>query len=491
MPRRGIRGGLLKFIDEQDLDMFYFAILEVLEEVGILMEYRPALEMFRDHGADVDFEKKIVKISEGLLKKALLTAPSRFTLHGKTPEWDVKVDLERVYTISGSCALSVLDLDGVHRPATRQDLIDLTRLLDTLPHLDIMHQIVVPSDVHEIGYPLINFSTCFSHSTRNYYSQAHSAESVRDQIKMAAVYQGSEEEACRKPMFTEVVCMVSPLKHEKTGSEVLMESAKWGIPIYVEVDAMCGSTTPAPIAGTLVEQAANVLAGVVLAQLVNPGVPCIFAIASGIMDMRTGAYAGSAPESNLIHAATAQIAHYFGLPYQGGTGIEAKVPDAQAGYERALHVLTNILAGTNFVHLIYGMMEQMLLASYEQCLIDEEIIGAAIRIAKGFDVTDYTLSVDLLSRVGPLGKHFLTQKETREFYRQDRWEPTLTDRSTWDTWERAGAKSMRQRANDLARKILAEERPMPVTKEQAEEIERIAQDGVKRAIERVKKREEG
>ena len=152
-------------------------------------------------------------------------------------------------------------------------------------------------------------------------------------------------------------------------------------------------------------------------------------------------------------------------------------------------VLTNILAGTNFVHLIYGMMEQMLLVSYEQCLIDEEIIGAAFRIARGFDVTDYTLSVDLLSRVGPLGKHFLTQKETREFYRQVRWEPTLTDRNTWDAWERAGAKSMRQRANELARKILAEERPMPVTKEQAEEIERIAQDGVKRAIERLKKTE--
>ena len=486
MPRRGLRGGMLKFIREDDLAQIKFAVIEVLAEVGVLMEYRPALEMLADHGAQVDWSTSVVKIPESLLNRALLTAPSRFTLYGKTPEYDIKVDLERVYTMSGSCALSVLDLDGVHRPAVRQDLVDITRLLEEMPNLDIMHQIVVPSDVPELGYELVNFATCYSISRRNYYSQAQSAQSVRDQIKMAAVFQGSEEEVRRKPTFTEVVCMVSPCKHEKQNSEVLMEAAKYGIPLYIEVDALCGATTPAPIAGTLVEQGANVLAGVVLAQCVNPGTPCIFAIASGIMDMATGAYSGAAPETTLIHAATAQVAHAFGLPYQGGTGIDAKLPDAQAGYERALQVLTNILAGTNFVHLSYGMMEQMLLASYEQCVIDEEIIAAAFRIAKGFDVNDYTLSVDLLARVGPLGGHFLTQRETRDFYRKDRWVPTISNRDPWDTWMAAGGKDMRQAANERARAILAEDKPWAVSKEQAEEIERICQDGVRRAQERKK-----
>jgi len=484
MPRRGFRGGLLKFIREDDLEQIRFAIVELLAEVGVRMEYRPALELLADHGARVDWERSVVKISEALLEKALLTAPSRFTLYGKTPEWDVKVDLDRVYTIGGSCALWVLDLDGAHRPAVREDLVQLTRLLEAMPHLDVMHQIVVPSDVPELGYDLINFATCYSVSKRNYYSQAQSAESVRDQIKMAAVFQGSERETCAKPMFSEVVCMVSPLKHEKQNSEVLMESAKYGIPLYIEVDALCGATTPAPIAGTLVEQGANVLAGVVLAQLVNPGTPCVFAIASGIMDMANGAYSGGAPETTLIHAATAQVAHRFGLPYQGGTGIDAKLPDAQAGYERALQILTNILAGTNFVHLSYGMMEQMLLSSYEQVVIDEEIIGAAFRIARGFEVNDYTLSTDLLARVGPLGGHFLNQRETRDFYRKDRWMPTITNRDTWDSWQAAGGKDMRQAANERARAILAQEMPWAVSPEQAAEIERLAQDGVQRAQQR-------
>ncbi|MHB0875492.1 MAG: trimethylamine methyltransferase family protein [Anaerolineae bacterium] len=484
MPRRGLRSNRLKFIREDDLDQIRFAIVEVLAEAGVLMEYRPALEMLADHGAEVDWKTNVVKINEGLLERALLTAPSCFTLYGKTPDYDVKVDLERVYTIGGSCALAVLDLDGNHRPAVRQDLVDLTRLLEEMPHLDVMHQIVVPSDVPELGYELVNFSTCYSISTRNYYSQAQSAQSVRDQVRMAAVYQGSEEEARRRPTFSEVVCMVSPCKHEKQNSEVLMESAKYGIPLYIEVDALCGATTPAPIAGTLVEQGANVLAGVVLAQLINPGTPCVFSIASGILDMANGAYSGAAPETTLIHAATAQVAHHFGLPFQGGTGIDAKLPDAQAGYERALQVLTNILAGTNFVHLSYGMMEQMLLASYEQVVIDEEIISAAYRIARGFEVNDSTMSVDLLKRVGPLGGHFLTQRETRDFYRKDRWIPTISNRDPWETWKAAGGKDMRQAANERARAILAEDKPWAVSSQQAEEIERICQDGVQKAQER-------
>ncbi|GAI41913.1 unnamed protein product, partial [marine sediment metagenome] len=113
------------------------------------------------------------------------------------------------------------------------------------------------------------------------------------------------------PIFTEVVCMVSPLTHPAQMAEVLMESAKCGIPVYVEVDAQPGATSPVTLAGTLVEQNANVLCGITLAQLVNSGTPCIYAIASGIMDMKTGNYSGAAPETCLLHAATAQVAHFY------------------------------------------------------------------------------------------------------------------------------------------------------------------------------------
>ena len=214
-----------------------------------------------------------------------------FTLYGKTEETDIKVDPERVYTIGGSSALNVLDLDGNYRPAVFDDLIRFTLLQDKLEHLHIMHAIVIPSDLEEYGVDRMLFAGAFPYTTRNYYSQSQTgADGVLDQIKMAAVVQGSEDAVRKNPMFTEVVCMVSPLKHEKVNSEVIMECAINNIPVYIEVDSMTGGTTPAPIAGTLVEQNANVLAGIVFAQLVKPGAPCIYSIASGLMDMTTGGY---------------------------------------------------------------------------------------------------------------------------------------------------------------------------------------------------------
>jgi len=489
MPIRGLKGGLLNFLSETDLDAIHFATLEVLGEVGIKMEHRPALEIFRDFGAKVDFTNSIVKIDEQFLNKALSTAPSRFTLYGKNEDFDVKVDPERVYTIGGSSALNVLDLDGKYRPALFDDLIRFTILLDRMKHLHIMHAIVIPSDLEEYGVDRMLFAGTFPYTSRNYYSQSQTgSDGVLDQIKMAAVLQGSEEAVRKNPMFTEVVCMVSPLQHEKVNSEVLIEAAKNNIPVYVEVDAMPGGTTPAPIAGTLVEQNANVLAGIVLAQLVNPGTPCIYSIASGLMDMSTGGYAGAAPETNLLHCATAQVAHYYSLPFQGGTGIDAKIPDAQAGYERAMQVLSNALAGTNFIHLSFGMMEMMLTASYEQCVIDNEIMGATFKMLEGVPVNDETLSVDLLRKVGPRSAHFLTFKETSEYVRKNYWVPEITDRNVWSSWKAMGGKSMQQTASEVAKRILAENDKPFIPEDQAKEIMEMAKAFHKKAIENLKKK---
>jgi trimethylamine--corrinoid protein Co-methyltransferase len=488
MPIRGLKGGMLKFLSNDDLDAIHYATLEILSETGVKMEYKPALEMFHAHGANVDFENSIVKIDESLLNKALSSAPSMFTLYGKNETTDIKVDPERVYTIGGSSALNVLDLEGNRRPAIFDDLIRFTILLDKLEHLHIMHAIVIPSDLEEYGVDRMLFAGTFPYTTRNYYSQSQTgADGVLDQIRMAAVVQGSEDAVRKNPMFTEVVCMVSPLQHERVNSEVLMECAINNIPVYIEVDSMIGGTTPAPIAGTLVEQNANVLAGIVLAQLVRPGAPCIYSIASGLMDMTTGGYAGAAPETNLLHCATAQVAHYYNLPFQGGTGIDAKLPDAQAGYERAMQVLSNALAGTNFIHLSFGMMEMMLTASYEQCVIDNEIMGATFKMLKGIEVNDATLSVDLLKKVGPKSAHFLTFKETSDYVRKNFWVPQITDRSNWSAWKAQGGKTMQQAANDVAVKILAENKEPVISAQQNEEIMRMARSFHKRAVEKIKK----
>ena len=479
-----LKGGQYKVLIDDQVEDIHEASLEVLAEVGVRVEYRPALELMADCGCNVDFNKRIVKIPEHILRKALESAPSRFTLYGRKPEFDVHVNTQNVYTIGGSSALFVLDLDGKRRPATLQDLVDLTRLQNALENLHIMHGIVNPQDIPQPGFCRRLFATVMKNTSRNYYSQAEDAQDVQDQVEMASLILGSKREVKEMPIFTEVVCMVSPLTHPAQMTEVLMESAKCGIPVYVEVDAQPGATSPVTLAGTLVEQNANVLCGITLAQLVNSGTLCIYSIASGIMDMKTGNYSGAAPETCLLHAATDQVAHFYNLPFQGGTGIDAVISDAQAGYERALQVLTCALSGVNFIHLSIGMMEQMLLASYEQCVIDNEILGAAFRIVKGMEINKDTIALDVIKEVGP-GGNFLTHNHTLKNFRQVRWFPKLTNREKWGNWKTKGAKDMKQRANEEARRILKEYHPQYLSSDLCEELDKFAEEAQRRVLKKV------
>ncbi len=482
MAIAGVKGGQLEVLGEDDVRQIHSAVLRVLSEVGVRMPYRPALEAMSDGGCRVDFDSEIVKVPEHVLRSALGTAPSQFTLAGQQPEFDIRVDLDTSYTIGGSSALYVLGLDGEHRPAALQDLVDLTRLQDALENLHIMHAIVVPQDIPQPGFDRILFANVVPNTSRNYYSQGQGARSIRDQVEMALVVAGSREALRDRPVFTVVLCMVSPLLHDALRLEELMECVKWGIPIYIEVDAQLGATAPITIAGAVVEECANVLTGVTLAQILSPGHPCIFAIASGSMDMSTANYCGASPEAGLMHAATAQMARFYGLPFQGGTGIDATVPDAQAGYERALQVLTNALAGTNFIHLSIGMMEQMLLASYEQCVIDNEILGAAFRITRGMEVNEDTLAVEVIKEVGPGSADYISHEHTVRHLREVTWFPQVTNRQKWDRWMAAGGRDMRQRARDIAEQILQEHHPRYLDEDQVEEIRRIASAAQEQAM---------
>jgi len=479
---RSLKGGQYKVLSDSDIRDIHNATLEVLDEVGVRIDYKPALDLMADCGCRIDFPSRIARVPEHVLKKFLDMAPSSFTLCGKTPEFDINVDTRNIYTIGGSSALFVLDLDGCRRPANVNDLAELTRLQDALENLHIMHAIVIPQDIEQEGFDRILFSTVMRNTSRNYYSQGMGAQSIRDQIEMASAVSGSTENFRKRPLFSIVVCLTSPLIQSEMRVEELMESAKHGIPLYIEADAQAGATSPITLAGTLVQQNANILCGIALAQMVNPGTPCIYAIASGIMDMSTGNYSGGSPETTLIHAASAQVAHYYNLPFQGGTGIDATIPDAQAGYERALQVLGCALSGTNFIHLSVGMMEQMLLASYEQCVIDNEIIGAALHIARGIEVNRDTLAVKIIKEVGP-GGHYLDHEHTLRNFTEVNWFPKLTNRRKWDSWMEAGGRDMRQRANEMARKILKEHHPQHLPEDVAREVDKMAVAAQRRAIE--------
>lgn len=458
----------------------------MLWEVGVRVEWKPALEVYAQYGCRVDFERQLVQIPEEVLKKALATAPSTFKLYAPDPDFNIDVNLHDVYTVAGSSALYVLDLDGFRRPSTLQDLIDFTRLIDALDHAHIMHAMVVPQDIQQQGFPQILFSKIMQNNRKHYYSQGQGGQSIIDQVEMATVLQGSLENVRTAPIFSFVVCFNSPLVHSAERVQEMMEISRYNIPIWLEPTNMMGATGPISIAGALVEHTANALAGVVLMQFLNPGHPCIPGTASGGLNMRSGTYVAASPEAVLLHCASAQMLHFYGLPYEGGSGVDSCAPDAQAGYERMLQAIPMMLAGVNFNHLALGMMDQLLTSSYELAVIDNEILTASYRFGGGFSVDPITLAVDQIKRVGP-GGHFLEQDETLFHYREHQWQPELTSRLGWEEWQRKlGGKDMRQRANEKARKILAQHHPQLVTTEQAKELDRLAFLSQQRLIDQAK-----
>ena len=465
---------LLQFLSQPQVESIHQAILEVLWNPGIRVEWRPALEVYASAGCQVDFERQIVQIPGQVLENALESTPSSFSLYGTTPEDEIHVTLEDIYTIAGSSALNVLDLDGRHRRATLQDLVDFTRLIDSLGNADIMHAMVVPQDIPQIGFDRILLSTILKNSTKHYYSQGLGGSSVRDQVEIASIVQGSTKAVMEQPCFSMVVCLVSPLVHPAERVQEVMECARFGIPLWLEATNMMGATAPVTVAGALVEHSANVLASLVLAQLVRPGHPCIFSVASGGFNMRTGTYVSASPEMVQLHCATAQMAHFYHLPFHGGGGLDACLPDAQAGFERTLQALPMTLAGVNFFCLAFGMMNQLLTSSYEQAVIDDEIFSAVFRLAEGIQVTPETIGLDQIRKAGP-GGQFLNQAYTMQNFRGEQWQPKLTSRLEWEQWQRvSGGKDMRQRANDLARKMLAGNHPHPLSPAQEAEIDKMA-----------------
>ena len=472
----------LEFLRDDQVHDLHQSILQVLAEVGVRIEWKPALEVFASHGCPVDFEARLVRIPQDVLEQALRTCPNQFTLHALNPQNDIQVTLEDIYTIAGSSALNVLDLEGERRPASLKDLEDFTRLIDALEMADIMHAMVVPLDIPQVGFDRILFSTILKNTTKHYYSQGQGGRSVHDQVELASLIQGGRQAVSERPCFSFVICLNSPLVHAPERVEEMMECARFGIPVWLEATNMMGATAPISIAGALVEHTANVLASITLVQLLNPGHPCIFSIASGGFNMRSGAYVASSPEAVLLHCATAQLARFYRLPFQGCSGVDSCLPDAQAGYERAMQAVSFGLARVNFIHLAFGMMDQLLTSSFEQAVIDDEIFKAAFRLIQGIPVTEETMAVDQIKNVGP-GGQFLDQEYTLRNYRQHQWQPRMTVRMEWTEFQRLqGGRDMRQRANYEARRILETHHPNPLDELLAVELDRLAREKQAQAI---------
>ncbi|MEM2122447.1 MAG: trimethylamine methyltransferase family protein [Candidatus Bathyarchaeia archaeon] len=481
MPLSGIKGGQLKFFTKSQIYNLHITSLNILEQIGVVMDDDAALKLMGDSGAEVNYKDRIVKIPQHLVLEALGKIPRNITLYGRNSRNDVTLTRDMLYNGSANNAIAVLDFNGERRPAKFKDLEDFTRLQDALENIHIMSTpITAFSDVPPKGV----YKKCYEGVVRNtekhVINQADGAKEVRDEARMAAAVMDAElEEVGKKPIFSVIADLAPPLKYPKTIVEIIMECAKYRIPILLESDPYAGGTAPITTAGILLQQNAEILAGITLAELTKPGTPIIYTCAPMILDMRLGVASLGAPERGVYHVAAAQLCRYYGIPLCGVAGTtDSKIVDVQAGYEKAISYLMAALSGVNIITSHTGTLESVLTISYEQSVIDDEIYGMVFRILRGGDISDESLheAFEVIGKVGPLGSHYLSQEHTRRYFSLEEWLPKVSDRNKWDAWVKKGMKSALKLAREKAEKILKEHRPEPLPRDTLEEITRIAEE---------------
>jgi trimethylamine--corrinoid protein Co-methyltransferase len=481
----GILGGQLKFLNKDQMREIDYATKEVLWHTGVVMPSKDALKVMDDAGAVVDFKKEHVWIPPYLVDEAVRKSPKGFRISGRDPKKYIDMKGDNVYFGPYIGPTFILDLEGTHRPFTVKDSQDVLRLTDALPHLDVaggggtynstpvedlnlsMRTRRARSIIRSLEFsekPVdMNVNYVTDHE-REKWALENPKQWALDQIQLGITLRGSLEELRKMPFGGGVNEPVSPLLHTPNQIEWELTYARHGLPIWIGTEPMMSATAPATVAGTVVLWNAEALSCLVLGQMAaspEQRPPVVFLAIGGAFDQKSaqGPMLGS-PESALIIAASAQMSKYYGFPCRCIGDTESKLPDAQAGYETATFLLTAAMSGVNYCHFA-GLIAHENGFSFEKAVLDDDMIQYVKRLMQGVNVSQETLAVDVIHKVGP-GGTFLTQRHTADWFQKEMTFPKCFDRRNLPEWQRAGSKSARQVANERAREILKDHWPEPL-----------------------------
>lgn len=491
MVMKGVKGGKLRVLSRDQILEIHYASLDVLRNTGVVVKSREALNVLDEAGADVDHKKERAWIPPHLVEEAVRKTPHGFKLFGRNPKKYCKLEGNRVYFSTAGGPPNVLDLNGNRRHVTIKDFHDLVKLTDALDNIDLagagVHGMIEEIELPEAVQRAREFFRTLKNTDKpcGLLEAGRGADQAMDSIKMACAVRGDLKRLRMKPMTRCHVNPVSPLTLSKELIESALVYARNGLPIHFGSEVLGGATGPATLAGILVQQNAENLSGVVVAQFAaspKHRPPIIYGCISGILDLKTGMPALGSPEAGLINVASTQMAKHYGMVSRGSGGYtESKLPDAQAGYESMMTLIMAALAGTNFIYACGGLEPGMLSVSYEKFVLDNDMIGMVRRIMGGICITDETLAVDVIDTVGP-GGHYLAQKHTRDFFKKEFYFPIVFDRNHYERWSKSGSKNIREAARDKARKILNEHQPEPMDKDIEKELKKMIDQIEKREI---------
>ncbi len=439
----------LQPLSARDLNKIHCATVDILGNVGIAFDSPKAVDIFKEHGFKVDGKK--VFFTEQAIENALETVGREFTILSRDPDRNLVMNRDTYAVGLGRSAPFIVDYDGVRRNPTTEDFINVMKVGHSLDEIKHVGPLVVPSDV-----PRENCNVHWLYLSLKYTDKVGNATPGYG-IDMLSIVFGVTKEKMKENAEKGLVYgqstinPTSPLVVGESQCDNLIELAKMGVPMIMAPMPVAATTGPCTLPGTLILQNCEVLAPLVLAQILNPGIPVLYGTISSVADMKTLAAIYGSPEVRLIEQASAQIAHFYDMLSRGDVGLNDSITsDFQAGAESMFQFLNAIRSGINFLPGC-GHLGSFLEGSLEKIVLDAEIANYAARFFTPLEFNKDNMAVDLIKKVGIQGQ-YMTEAHTLKHFRDEFYNPLVFSRMTYEKWEEKGSKDAVVRAHE---KVLA------------------------------------
>ena len=450
------RFGPISIISADELEQLHLASLRLLRDVGVEVVSEEARKRFKAAGGDVDEETQRVRLAPELVEEKIALAPPSFALHARNPAHDIVFgDGHMVFTpatVPPYCS----DLERGRRSGTHADFEELIKLCQSLTSVHCMYGYPVePQDLPPSTRHLDAYTSILRYSDKAWRPTAVGPGSIEDGIQMAAIARGiSRAELAEKPGLITNISINSPMKIDQPMADALIMMAENGQACVIASLAMAGATGPITVEGCLVQQNAEILAGIALAQCVKAGAPVVYGSLATSVHMKSGAPSFGTPEYMKGMIVAGQLSRRYGLPLRSGNVNSSNAIDAQAIYESQMSIWGAVLGGVSLLNFAHGWMESGLTFSYEKMIIDSEMLHMVSEAMRPLSFKAENLGIQSVKEVGP-GGHFFAASETLERYKDAFYQPMLSDWSNFEKWVEDGSSDTVQRAHTLWKEMLA------------------------------------
>ncbi|MGQ9569540.1 MAG: trimethylamine methyltransferase family protein [Thermodesulfovibrionales bacterium] len=468
MPLKGFTRNIipLNILTQEQVEAIHMGTLDVLEVTGIRFESEKALKIFEKNDCIVDFEDGRVRFPSSLVEEILRQCPSSFTMRSRNPRHNVRIGGNTLY-FSDMPGKGILDLHTFEvRKATREESHKALTILDALENFHILCSYTPYFEIEGV-IPAMSIPECVAAKMR--YSTKVQWTGYQNDCELFNI----EMAKATNQDIMGLGLPSAPLTYYSDACESIIRFAEAGFPINFASGCMIGGTSPATIAGTLVSFDAEVIGGIVLAQLVKPGAKVVVEDTILPMDMRTGAPVFGSITACLHIAAFGQVWRKYGIPTFADSGWTcSKKIDFQNGYERSITTLVIALSGCNVANLFGGVYGELAFHPL-QAVLDDDVAGMVGRFIEGVTVNKETLAVDLIEEIGPIPGHFLTSEHTRKYFDKEGFFPKAADTLPYEEWREGGRKDALMLAEERMNEILKTHTCEPLPDEQDREIEKI------------------